>query len=267
MKTIYSFFRLLLIGLLLVVGSSSTRAEVFELVHGGTILGELLNPNQSPRTTYLIRPSIGGELVLDRALVKKVTKRSPAEQEYEILVRQAADTSESQWELAEWCRKHQLGPQRQRHLKRILELDSNHRKARVALGYSNYRGHWVTQEDLMKQRGFERYQGRWHTTQEIALLERREKSKEVERNWNLRIKRIVAQLGGSNHDRAEAELLSIRDPAAVEPLARVLEKDRRREMQALYARALAQIGDLQAVLILAAAAVEDEDREGPDGVS
>ena len=257
------FFSPFLLSLILAVTlfTGVASAEVFELIEGGQLTGELLNPDQSPRTTYHIRPSIGGQIELNASLVKKVLKQSSSIDEYATRAAETADTPEAQLELTRWCRKRGLGEERTKHLQRVIVLDPNNRSARSALGYTKYQGKWFTQEQLMKTRGFERYKGNWRTTQEINLLKRRKEAKDSNRNWRQLIRKIQGQLGGPRHDAAQAELESITSPEAIGPLALALRDDRRREMQVLYARALLRIKDRSALFAVAESAVDDPDRE------
>jgi hypothetical protein len=257
------FFSPFLLSLILAapVFSGAALGEVFELVEGGQVTGELLNPDQSPRTTYQIRPSIGGQIELNAAIVKKVSKQSDSVDQYATRAAATADTPEAQLELAGWCRKQGLTAERKKHLQRVIVLDPNNRTARSALGYTKYQGQWFTQEELMSSRGFERYKGSWRTTQEINLLKRRKEAKDSNRNWRQRIRKIQGQLGGTRHDAAQAELESITSPEAIGPLFLALRDDRRREMQVLYARALLRIKDRSALFAVAESVVDDPDRE------
>ena len=118
----------------------STVGEVFILRNGGRLVGELLNPDQVPRETYVIRTSSGGQITLPSSQVKDMQHQRPAEIEYEKMRPRYPDTIEGQWELAEWCREHTLLSQRKVHLERILELDPDHEQARRALKYGQYDG-------------------------------------------------------------------------------------------------------------------------------
>ncbi len=70
--------------------SQTARCEVFILVVGGHIEGRLLNPEQSPRTTYRIETKQGVRVTIDSQRVKKVIK--PDEVEKKASAKKAAAT-------------------------------------------------------------------------------------------------------------------------------------------------------------------------------
>jgi hypothetical protein len=254
MKSCLSALVLLVAGL---VHPDSTSAEVFVLTGGGQVVGELLNPDESPRKTYVIRTSAGVEITLDAARVAKRLDLSPAEVEYEKIKSQYPDTVDGQWRLAEWCNEHRLSAQRTVHLERVIALDTNHKQARAALGYSQIDGKWQTQKDAMESRGYRRYQGRWLTEQQIEVLERKQKQDREEKDWYVKIKRWSGWLGGPKTDEARQGFAAINDPAAVKSLADILVRDKRWEAQAIYIETLARIGTGDAMKALAVRAIDD----------
>ena len=135
--------RLLAILVLLSMLAPGASAEVFVLAGGGRLVGELVNRNESPRQKYVIRTADGATVTLDAAQVRKILPQRPEEAEYERIRPTYADTAAAQWELAEWCRQHKLLPQREVHLRRVIELDPEHVEARRALGYSRIDGQWT----------------------------------------------------------------------------------------------------------------------------
>ena len=91
------------------------RAEVFVLVNGGRISGELLNRQESPRKQYLVKVAGEGQITLAASQVEQVLKRRPEEEEYEKIRPAYPDTIEGQWALAEWCRQKRLPLERETH--------------------------------------------------------------------------------------------------------------------------------------------------------
>ena len=135
----------------------------------------MVNPDQSPRSHWVIKTSQGGQISLPAEQVKKVDKQSAAEIEYDRLAAAAPDTVQGQWDLAEFCRQHRLTAQRTTHLQRIIQLEPDHAAARGALGYSRVGGEWITVEEGMDAQGRKRYKGAWRYPQEIELMERARK--------------------------------------------------------------------------------------------
>lgn len=236
---------------------SIASGERFILETGGPIIGELLNPDQSPRETYIIKTDSGIELTLDKMQVKKIEYQRPDEVEYDKIRSRYPDTVEGQWELAEWCREKRLSGPREAHLKRILELNPDHEQARRALGYSQVGGQWMTQEQAMIKQGFRRYKGSWKLTQEIELLERDRKSELAEKEWAKKVSTWRDWLGTDKGQVARESLLAIDDPQAIKALAQALREDRRDQARLYFVEALAHIGTPEAMDVLAVRALED----------
>ena len=132
---------------------------MFNLHDGGQIRGELVNRDESPRKSYVIKTASGGRVTLEAEQVKSVHRQNAAEMQYDRIRSSYPDTLDGQWKLAEWCRENRLPTQRKVHLERIIELDPDHVKARHALGYANVQGRWARQETLMTENGYVQLQG------------------------------------------------------------------------------------------------------------
>lgn len=241
----------------LLAWGGSAVAEVFMLANGGEVTGELLNPDQTPRTTYLIRMPSGVELILDASQVTERLAQSSAEIEYEKIKNQYPDTPQGQWKLAEWCEEKRLSARRKVHLDRVIALDPNHKQARAVLGHSQVGGTWKTQREVMESRGYRRYRGRWLTAQQIEVIQRKRKQETEEKAWYVKIKRWSGWLGGSKSDEARRNFNAINDTAAVRALGNFLGRDRRWAAQSVYIEALARIGTADAWRILAIRSLED----------
>ncbi len=251
----------LLLAVCIVAIGGAARGEVFQLNSAGQIRGELVNPDESPRKTYVIKTAAGGQVTLDKSQVKKVVKETAAELEYLRIRGDYADTAEGQWDLAEWCRKNHLSKFRKTHLERVIELDPNHAPARRGLGYSQVQGQWVTQEQRMTERGFVRYHGTWVMPQEVELREEERKTDLAQKDWFKKLKRWRGWLDGDRAPAAEEEIAAIKDPYAVKPLGQYLAEETDRSVKTLYIDALARIGTADAMQVLTRTSIDDADEE------
>ena len=125
----------------------------FVLAGGGRVVGELVNADERPRTKYIIKTGSGGQVTLQKSQVKQLLHSRPELVEYEKLRPSYPDTVEDQWALSQWCLEKKLSAQRKKHLRRVIELQPDHAKARRILGYSLVDGKWTTQEERMTDRG------------------------------------------------------------------------------------------------------------------
>ena len=233
------------------------QAEIFVLTQGGELVGELLNPDQSPRQSYSVKTAEGAVITLASNQVKQVLRPKPEELEYQAIRLQFPDTAEGQWNLAEWCREKRLPAYRKAHLERVIELDPNHEAAHKALGHVKIDGKWTTQREQLDNQGLRFYRGRVRTQQEIDILEEKQKANIAEKEWAQKIDRLVGRLASDQAEEARNALLAIRDPAAVKGLAAALKRSPYAPVRIILAQAMAGIGTHDATMALAFIAIED----------
>jgi hypothetical protein len=194
--------------------------------------------------------------------VKEAIRQTPVELEYSRRAPAAKDTVEGQWELAEWCKKSGLTKQRETHLRRIVELNPNHKEARFALGYQFLKGEWITRSDARRQEGYEFYRGKWRTPQEIELLESRGRTEIAAKDWLAKLRRWRRDLDDRERSKLAYEsLAAISDPVAVGPLGQCFRNERVRNVKYLYADVLTKINTGSAIHVLGDRALADADEE------
>ncbi len=243
------------------VASAVAPAEIVKLTTGGEIYGDLINQDESPRIRYVIRPYAGGEITLPASQVVSIVSQRPIEEEYHRQLVEHGDSVQDHWEMAEWCRAKKLIKQRQFHLERIVQLDSNHAAARRALGYERVGDKWMTRDEKMKAKGYVKYNGRWMLPQKVHLEEKKKKEKQIEKEWHEKIKRYHGWLTGNKGVVAKESLLAITDPHATKALIHYCGKSKSRQHQEMYASALANVGTEQAWNILIKATLDSSDED------
>ena len=113
------------------------------------------------------------------------------------------DTADGQLALARWCTNHKLEEQARAHLTRVLELDPDHAEARQRLGYRKLDGRWVDEHEM---------------AQTLALAR---KASSVAAEWVSRLQKLRDRLvdnNASKREKARAELMALRDPAAADAI-------------------------------------------------
>ena len=253
-------------GLMLLLIGTPVEADLFLLKQGGRVRGSWLNPRANVNQ-YVIATSRGGRIVLEKSLVREVIREHPDLLEYEQRAAHSRDTIAAHWQLAQWCQTRRLKSQRRRHLRRIVEIDPDHARARHALGYSNVRGEWVTQEGFQRKAGYVRYRGKWRLPQEAELLQKARQRKQAESAWVIRIRHwrnaLLADPKKNPQRRQNAyrQLTAIDDEVAIPALSDQLQKESVRELKLLYIAALGNIGTPQAIEVLIQASMNDSDPE------
>jgi len=262
----FAFCILQLITCVLIVSevSSTARADVFELANGGRVEGRAVAPAEGDKSKYVIELKDGGRLTIPRSQVERVDATSDTEAEYQKLARSSPDTVEGHWKMAEWCRERKLLAQAKQHVARVLELDPNHEKARVASGFRQQNGEWVTRDDVMASRGMVLYEGRYVTPQHVELLDRQKETKGAEADWANNIDRLRRWLTGRRPERfavARAELQAIRDPAAAEAVVAALRREKIPELKRLWLEIASHLDHQLAVDALVDRSLADPEEE------
>lgn len=236
-------------------------AEIFVLKTGGQVRGDWINRSESPRLTFVMRTTAGGEIAFKADQVQQVIEQSKDELEYEKLKPSTPDTIAGHEKLADWCLDHKLIAQRHTHLERILQLDPNHAGARSTLGYVKSNGEWVTREDFMSQKGMIKSHGHWQTPQEIQLAEEERRGQLAIREWQGRMKRWRNMLNTDKASTAITEIRAIRDPHAVTALTDYLQRNEPRQFKLLLLETLGQIESPLSLKALTKTSIVDEDQE------
>ena len=243
----------------------AVRADVLILKHGGRVEGELLNPEETPRRTYLIKTLEGAKLSVAPNQVDRVVEKSEAERKYEAFVSKLPDTVAAHWDAAERCSKvGLLAEQRLFHLEQVVRLDPNHEDARHALGYSRIDGKWVRQAEAMESKGYVRAGGAWRLPQELELESVNAELEQREVKWrkDIRMWREWLKAGRDPQKAASAEvsIRAIRDPSALAPLIELAVRDKEPvPMRLMFIDALSQIGGPAALATVVKLALEDRD--------
>jgi len=136
------------------IDGESLYADTVTLHGGGRIVGQIINsPEGQTDETVTIQTEDQAIISIPKSEVKEIISLSEVQAEYQRLRQQTPDTVEGHWKLAEWCRDHNLSKEREVHLRRIIELDPEHQRARALLGYQKVGDQWKTRDEIMKSMG------------------------------------------------------------------------------------------------------------------
>jgi hypothetical protein len=256
-----------LLGLMLLAFPASAGANevVLRLANGGEMRGQLLNPDVAAdkRENYELQTPFGGKFAVGKAMVVEVVKVSAPMVEYERIRPTFPDTVDGQWALAQWCREQQLMAQRTEHLRRIIDLEPNHERARSLLGYMRVDGEWVTRESLMEQRGYVKSPRGWELPQEVQLREERRKREQAEREWFARLNMLRSRLDSAKADDARRVIASITDPHALRAMQRHLDhkNEKNRDVRLDMVEGLVSINTSAAHALMVERALFDVDSD------
>ncbi len=245
-----------------VAADSTAGSAVFSLVTGGQVEGRLLNPDEQPRTSYLVRTETGGTVRLAAADVGRVVTVSEDLAWYRQTLPTVPPTVPGHWAMAEQCRERNLRTERDLHLREILKLDPDNAEAHYGLGYSKVDGNWILADQLMQSRGYVRYRGAWRIAQDVALEQAAEKYDKLVKDWRQKVKTMQTAINkqrGKEHD-ALAALRAIRDPAAAPALAEIVDDPRQsRELRLVCIEVLGRLRSAAGVAAFVKQIIEDAD--------
>lgn len=239
-------------------------ADVIKLKNGGEVRGKLVNPRPQPGEPLQIRTLSGTLVTIARKEAQFLTHRPLRVEQYETKARETPDTVAAQMQLADWCRENRLDKQRKTHLRRVIELDPDHRAARFALGYSKYDGKWMTRDEWNRSRGLVKYKGRYITPEELALIQKSQAEVQRERKWFRNVRLWKTWLSSDNADRRKTALENfsrMTDPDAVAALRHNFAEESSKRLRIFYAKVLARIKGPKPVPALVALALHDGDYE------
>lgn len=240
---------------------STVPAETFHLRSGGHLQGKLLNPNESPRSTYQIRLDSGGDVSIDAKYVERVKRLTDDELRYaELLKQMPTDSAPNHWQMAEQCRKWVLPRQRKFHLEQVIRLDPDHEPARRALKFKkSEEGKWVTTAEVQKAAGLVRRDGRWVTEQTAQLRDHADEREQAKIEWQKKLKMWRGWLGDRRRQQRALDLIeSIEDPLAGEAVARMFWSDKSVRVRETLAEVLGRMDSGFATATLAKAALESD---------
>lgn len=158
--------------------------------------------------TIKFAPKDVQEIIEQRAPLQELRERMTA----------LKDTKDANklYELAQWAQQHNLSHSARQLLKRVIKLAPNHHGARTQLGFQLYKGKWMTQEELLKAKGFTFFQGRWVNNLEKEMILNRQKKEALEREL-VELKEQIRKAKEELHQIAQRRRIEIK-PEPLRPL-------------------------------------------------
>lgn len=172
-----------LAGALLLVAALAVAAAADEIItksgrkFSGKIVGET-------STHVQIKTKFGGVVKVAKSDIKEIiAKKSKADKYTERLKKVSRSDPEALWELSVWCRLEGLSKQYRETLKLVIAADTDHAKARKALGHVKHGDRWLSKrehaklskaalEQEMKAKGMVKYRGKWISVEERDNLKK-----------------------------------------------------------------------------------------------
>lgn len=125
--------------LLCVVFGAVAAADIVHLTDGRKIEGKVIETGDVVKVITRM-----GTVTLPKDRVLRIEKKKTAADTYKDKAAALADDdAEAHYKLAMWCKENRLTREKLRELKKVIEIDPDHAKARAALKYLKIDGKWV----------------------------------------------------------------------------------------------------------------------------
>jgi hypothetical protein len=236
-------------------------ADVVQLRGGGQVEGAVkrIDPGKAPYAVVEIDDRV--KVAIPESQINRVAEAESLA-EYRQKVASTPADAEQHYELARWCKQHQLHAQYRYHLQVTIKLDPDHSRARTALGYANDDGRWIRLPDLQKSRGLIAVGGKYRLPAEVMITQNKSDAESKSKAWQLevtRLKKLIVR-GGDRAAEARATLVGIDDPFAALAFAKELQDTMQsREMRLFWLEKLAAIANPPALEALAKVGLADPD--------
>jgi hypothetical protein len=227
----------------LIVSAGESRADRIVLRGGGQVKGKIVpDPKKADRVSVVLERGKTPMSVPKDRIVQVIEEASPLDG-YVVRRASAPETAQGQFDLGLYCEQHHLPDLAELHFETALRLDKSFGPAHEKLGHMHIQGRWLSGDELRQAQGLVRHKGKWITPEEKAERDKETESAAEQSSWTKRVRlwRDALTYGADDRRReAEAQLLSLRDPAAVASLVKVLGDDQP-AMRSLLAKTLGGI--------------------------
>ncbi len=249
------------------LSSHAAVADTVEISGGGHVASEAVVRKSPEGERAYVAARLDDDLWVklpESRVSRVVSSRDLAE--YRRRVEIAGDDPALHFELARWCKLQTslpLSDQYRYHLRRVIELDPDHSKARAVLGYVRHEGEWQKFADVKRAEGMISVSGRWVVPEAETLRRQAEETEVASKRWGKEVIRLRKMAERGNQDGWTA-LQEIEDPLASWAVARELKDSRdnqsqRRQLRRLWVQLLGRFKTAVSVEALTLAVLEEPD--------
>lgn len=244
----------------------SSHADTVEISGGGHLDGRV---KRTP-DYVIVQVDDDIQVALPASRIRSVVMSDDLA-EYRRNAAKAGDDAELHYKLAIWCVTGNNVPGRadyykRFHMRRAIELNPEHAKARGSLGYKKVGNRWVTRTDLMHDRGMISVGGKQVLPEAYSIEEAGEEADVASKLWIKDINRLVgiALKNSSKSAEAYASLEAIDDPLAASAIAAQLNDSRGKQTQSqamrkMWVRLLSKLKNGPSIRALVLAGVDEPD--------
>ena len=207
---------------------AQARPDVILLRGGGEIQGKVIADPTKPDTVQVLLMKGRNPLTFQKKQILQVIPKPGPLDTYLDKKQSLAPTAESEFALGLWCDQNQLNDLAKVHYEAALGRDRGFEPAHKKLGHIQHGTQWLSPDEIRQLQGLVKFHGQWISEEAKAKREESVQASATQLAWVRRIKMLRQAIVAGSPDRgreAEAELMKIKETAAVLPLVRVLGQD------------------------------------------
>lgn len=159
------------------------------------------------QTDTMVTIDIGdGEVGVPMARVEKIVKQRSNLDIFDERAAGLAPNDVNGWrDLGRWATQQGLSKQAGQAYQKVLDVVPDDPEARGALGFIQYNGQWMTEEDSYRARGYVKVHGEWMTPNEAQMARAAEDSERARQDAETRANQAEADkiLAEQRADKAE----------------------------------------------------------------
>lgn len=156
--------------LLLLYGGPLAAEDVIVKHDGGKLRGTIVSEDKAGVTIK----TLGGTFTVPRSHIAQVLRDGDLDTQFkQRWAKVDKYDPDAIYELGQWARTKKLEDRAKECFEAAIKLDSYHRKSREALGYRNWKGKWVTEDEYNQlARGLVKWKDKWVKESELDMYER-----------------------------------------------------------------------------------------------
>lgn len=241
------------------VAAAPVGQAVIEIRGGGALSGEVAPYKSGQIDGQLITISDGLRIGVSDAILNRIREDDAKIAQYRQRLNGLAEDAKAHWEMSQWCNSQGLHAQKERHLRRVIELDPNHGPARQALDYMPLGNTWVKRDSFRRSKGMVREKGKWRFAEELAGGADAVSFDEQRIEWIRKLRSLKSLAARNNAKGAEAlaEIQAINDPAADEVVRKEFLEAKGDRQRAMWLTILARLKTPLSIQTLAETGLND----------
>lgn len=158
-----------LVILFVVAACSLALGDIVHLNTGGRVIGKIIE--RTPDGLVVSTP--GGMIVKIPTDDIDEIEEGSVEEIYEQQSKEIADDdADAHYKLGLWCKDVGLRAEAKREFEKVIALEPENEDARWQLGYQKIGGKWVSEDEIMRQKGFVKHEGAWVTKEDYEKIQK-----------------------------------------------------------------------------------------------